>query len=169
MLRVEERSGPRWRGFPFRTVVAAKPVVGPGGSSPQALILDDRRVLQQRLLAAVVFQPLVGAQPDAIAVAIHLAAAFARAAARTVALVFRALRFRTEICDVRQRAVAAILAAGTTRPCSISPATRNGSGPCNGSLEFAQTFRAPFGKRRARREHRLMRPLGQLVNRRDVL
>ena len=92
-------------------MVPPKPIIRPGGSSAQSLILDDGRMIQQFLLLAIVLQPLVSAQPDAIAVAVHLATAFARAAARTVALVFRALRFGTQERDVRQRAIAAVFAA----------------------------------------------------------
>src|ERR1700722_8544524 len=92
-------------------MIAAKPQVGPRRRSSQPLILHNRYVVEQLLFAAIVFQALVSAQPDAVGVSIHLAAAFARAAARPVALILRALRFGAEIRDVRQRAIAAIFAA----------------------------------------------------------
>ena len=62
------------------------------------------------LLAAIVLQALVGAQPDAVAIPIHFATAFARASTGAVALVFGTLRFRTEKRDVGQRTVSTILA-----------------------------------------------------------
>src|ERR1700734_1858397 len=92
-------------------MISAEPKIGPCRRSSQSLILHNGYVIEQLLFAAVVFQALVSAQPDAVAVSFHLAAAFARAAAWSVALILRALRFRAEIRDVGQRAVAAILAA----------------------------------------------------------
>jgi hypothetical protein len=59
------------------------------------LILHDRRVRGKLVFATIVFQPLVSAEPDAVAVSINLTPPVARAAARAVALVFRALRFWT--------------------------------------------------------------------------
>lgn len=59
----------------------------------------------------VVFQPVVGAQPDAVTEAVHLATPLTSAAARTVALILGALRFRTEERDVREGTVATVLAA----------------------------------------------------------
>src|SRR5476649_655065 len=92
-------------------MVAAEPVVGPRRGAAEALVLDDGRVGKEFGFATVVLQPLVGTQPDAVAVAVDLAAAVARAAARAIALVLRALRLGAEVRDLGERAVAAILAA----------------------------------------------------------
>src|SRR5262245_8575941 len=92
-------------------VIAAEPVIGPRGGTAQALVLDHGRMGEEIVLASVVSKPLVGAQPDAVAEAVHLAAAVAGAAARPVALVLRALRLGAEVGDLRQRAVAAVAAA----------------------------------------------------------
>src|SRR5262249_20271066 len=89
-------------------MVAAEPEIGPGGSAAQTLVLHHRRVRQQLIFLAVMFQAFVGAQPDAIAEAVPLPGAFACAAARPVALVLGALRFRTEKCDIGQRTIAAV-------------------------------------------------------------
>ena len=56
----------------LRRVVAPQPVVGPGRGAPQGLVLHYRSVPQQRRLRAVVLEPLVRPQPDAVAEAVHL-------------------------------------------------------------------------------------------------
>ena len=61
-------------------MVTAKPVIGPSGGAAQRLVLHDRRVRKQGVRAAVVLEPFVCAQPDAVAEAGDLAAAVARAA-----------------------------------------------------------------------------------------
>ena len=72
-------------------VITAKPVVGPRRSPPQALVLNDRVARNELLLAAIVFKPLVRPQPDTVAIPFHFTTAIASAAARAIALVFRAL------------------------------------------------------------------------------
>src|SRR5688572_14558388 len=109
-LRLRRR-GRKRRDDGFRKMVAPQPGVGPRRSPAQALVLNNGRVREHALLRAVVFEPLVRAQPDAVAVAVDFAPSVARAAARTVALVFRALRFRTQIGDLGQRTIAAVFAA----------------------------------------------------------
>src|SRR5581483_6011768 len=89
-------------------MITAKPEICPSGSAAQPLILNDGRVLQQIVLATLVLQPFVSAQPDAIPKPIHFALSLSRAAARAIALVFRALRFGTQKRNVRQRTVTAI-------------------------------------------------------------
>jgi len=65
---------------------------------------------EQCELNTVVFQPVVGAQPDAVTEALHLTTPLTTATARTVALILGALRFRTEERDVPEGTVATVLA-----------------------------------------------------------
>src|SRR5579863_1295403 len=129
-------------------MIAAQPQVGPRRRSPQPLILHNRHMIKQLFFAAVVFQALISAQPDAVAVSLHLAAAFARAAAWSVALIFSALRFRAEIRDIRQRAVAAILAAVKYSLAHLFDHTQRGWS-LHRVLRARAGLRAPARKRRA--------------------
>src|SRR5579862_5287783 len=103
-------------------------------------------------------EALVSAQPDAIAVALHLAAAFARPPARPVALVFRALGFRTEKRNIRQRAITAVLALEQGRLAQMLQRAQH-PGTLQRVSRVRANFRAPFGKGRAGLEQRLVRPL----------
>ena len=67
-------------------------------------------MIEQLLLAAFVFHAVIRPAPDALEI-VDFAFAVARSAAGAIALVLRALRFRAEKRNVRQRAIAAILAA----------------------------------------------------------
>ena len=84
----------------FGGVVATEPEIRPGGSAAKTLVLHDGSVGEHGLLLAIVLQPLIGAQPDAVAVAIDFAASIAGAAARTIALVFRTLRLGAKESDL---------------------------------------------------------------------
>ncbi len=119
---------------------------------------------------AVVFQPLVSAQPDAVAISLHLAAAFARAAAWSVALIFRALRFRAEIRDVSSEQ-SPQSCNGKEQPCSplqsnaarVVPASgssssRRPSRPSAQTPSREQTWsHGPAWKAGTRRSHALKR------------
>ena len=61
------------------------------------------------LLFAIGFEAVVRTRPNAVLVA-DFALALARATAGAVALVFDALRFRAQVGDVRQRAIATVAA-----------------------------------------------------------
>src|SRR5829696_6408181 len=65
--------------------------VAPTGGVAQSLILNDRRVGEHILLAALGLEPVVGPGPDAVEVS-DLALPVARAAARSVPLILRTLR-----------------------------------------------------------------------------
>src|SRR4051794_373254 len=91
-------------------VVAAEERIRPGTRAAERVVLHDGRGVEHRLLLAVLLQALVGLRPDALGV-VDLAEPVARAAARAVPLVLRALRLRADVGDVGQRAVAAVLAA----------------------------------------------------------
>src|SRR5579875_3266230 len=91
----------------LRVMVAAEEGVRPGARPLEAVVLDDHRRLEHRLLLAVGLQPLVGLRPDALPV-VDLAEPLARAAAGAVALILGADRLRTDVGDVGQRAVAAV-------------------------------------------------------------
>ena len=66
-------------------------------------------MIEHVLFGSLVLRPVVRPAPDALEVG-YLAQPIACSAARAVALVLGALRFGAEKRDVRQRAVAAILA-----------------------------------------------------------
>jgi len=122
---------------------------------------------EQGLFFAIVFQPLVGAQPDAVAVTVHFATAFPRPAAGTVPLVLGALGFRTEERNVRQGTIAAIFALEQNGFAEMF------NGPerfrtLAGVLGVPADFRSPIAQGRSRREHDFVGPLGKAVQRADV-
>jgi hypothetical protein len=124
-------------------------------------------MLQQVLFLPLVFQTFVGAQPDAIAIAVHFAAAFARAAARAIALVLRALGFRTQKRDFRERTIAAVLALEQD---GLAEMLQNPHrfGALPGVCRMPAKIRATVRQRAARTEHEVMGPLGQMINGADV-
>ena len=153
--------------FPFCRVITAEPAVGPGGRAAQSLVLHHKHVLQQVLFPAFVLQVFVGAQPDAIAIAVHFAAAFARAAARAVALVFRASGFGTEKCDFRERTIAAVLAPEQDGLADLLDNPHR-FGALTGICRMPAEIRATVRQRAAGAEHEIVGPLGQMINQPDV-
>src|SRR5688500_7149107 len=135
--------------------------VPPGRRVAERLVLDDRRVFEQLLLAALALQTVVRARPDALEVG-HLALAVARAAAGAVALVLGALRLGAEERDVGQRAVAAVLALEhrafrrelehAQRPRTLRRVLR----------ALVRRLAEPE-ERRVRREHAVVHPAAELV------
>src|SRR5690242_9056893 len=92
-------------------MVAGEQGVGPARRAAQVLVLNDRGVIEQILcVTLVMLHAVVGAAPDAFEV-VNFAQPVARSATRAIALVLGALRFGAEEGDVRQRAIAAVLAA----------------------------------------------------------
>ena len=66
-------------------------------------------MVEHRQFSTLEFQTVIGTRPDALKI-VDLAQAVTRAAARPVALVLGALRFRAEVRDVGQRTVTTVLA-----------------------------------------------------------
>ena len=75
--------------------------VAPTGGAAEGFILDHWGMFEHVLLAAFVFEAVVGAGPDALKI-VDFALAVARAAAGAIALVFGALGFGAEERDVGQ-------------------------------------------------------------------
>ena len=73
--------------------------------------MDDGRMSQQLVGFAFVRGAFVGAEPDAVAVAVDFTAAVAGPAAGAIALVFGALGFWAKETDFGERTIAAVLAA----------------------------------------------------------
>src|SRR5262249_3699680 len=141
---------------------ASEPEVRPRGSSAQSLVLNHRCVLQQILLAVLMLESFVCAQPDAIAVAFHFTTAVARAAAWAVPLVLRALRFRTQKSNVRQRTIPAVFTLkenGFTHVLQQSHRLR----PLLRIVRILAKARAQFRQRTIRTEHEVMRPFRQVI------
>ncbi len=90
-------------------MVAAQEGVGPGTGAAERVVPDDRRALEHGHGLTIGAEPVVGLRPDA-GFAGHLALALDRAAAGPVALVLGAGTLGALIGDVRQGAVAAVLA-----------------------------------------------------------
>lgn len=144
-------------------MIPTEPRVGPRRRAAEALVLHHGDMRQQRGLAAVVFEPLIRPQPDAVAIAVHFAPPIARAAARTVALVFRALGFGAEVSDFRQRAVAAVFAAEQQGLAHVfdEPEWLR---PLHRIFRAGAKRGADATRRRIGREHRRVRPLRNAVN-----
>src|SRR4029079_3125371 len=88
-------------------VIAVEEGIRPGARPGERVVLDHHRTVEHGLLLAVGLEALVRLGPDALAV-VDLAEPLARAAARAVALVLRALRLGADVRDLGQRAVAAV-------------------------------------------------------------
>src|SRR6202034_1620727 len=88
-------------------VIAFQKCVGAGAGATKSALSEDGGAVQHIDLLAIRLQTIVGAPPDAFLLA-YFALSLAGAAARAITLIFRALRFRAQIGDIRQRAVAAI-------------------------------------------------------------
>src|SRR3990172_5868994 len=91
-------------------MVAAQERVSPGRGAAQGVVLPDGLAVEHGELLPVWLEAFVGLGPDADRAG-HLAFAVERATAGPIALVLGTGRFRTQVGDVRQGAVAAVAAA----------------------------------------------------------
>ena len=151
----------------FGGVIAAEQGVGPARRAAQRFILDHRRVDKHLGLAAFVFEAVIGAAPDAFEI-VDFALAVARPAARTVALVFRALAFGAEERDVGQGTVAAVLAAEHR---GFAPVLEHAQAPraLHRIPRIRVDLAAEVVERFAGREDGVVNELAQPVTQRDVV
>src|SRR4029453_1552069 len=120
----------------------------------EGVVLDHDGAVEHGLLFPEGLQPLVSLRPDALSV-VNLAESVAGTPARAVSLVLGALRFGAHVCDLRERAVAAVLAAEERHlRCLLDRMRRSLHGPgC--LLDAAVEGSRGREERRLVREHRV--------------
>ena len=90
-------------------VITPQPKIRPARGTSQALVLDDRSVLEKVTLFPLMLEAIVGAPPDALEL-FDFALTVTRTTAGAIALILGTLRFGTKIRDIGKRTVPTVLA-----------------------------------------------------------